>query len=110
MVLIILPILTIAQYGRNNIWYFGENAGIDFSYGSPVALSNSAMVAVEGCATICDVNGNLLMYTNGQEVWNKNHQIMQNGSGLNGSHSATQSGLFIPDPAQNNRCYLFTID
>jgi hypothetical protein len=31
----------------NNIWYFGEQAGIDFSSGTPTALTNGAMQAIQ---------------------------------------------------------------
>ena len=36
------------------------------SSGSPVAVTNGAMTAVEGCAAISDSAGNLLFYTNGE--------------------------------------------
>ena len=67
-------------------WYFGGSAGIKFlSDGSVVPLPNSTMTAQHGCASISDENGNLLFYSNGEHIWNKNHQIMSNGSGLSGS-------------------------
>src|ERR1700675_989300 len=59
-----------------NIWYFGYEAGLDFNSGVPVALTNSAMDQFEGCSSIADSNGNLLFYTDGQTVWNKNHVQM----------------------------------
>lgn len=30
-----------------SIWYFGENAGLDFNSGAPVVLTNSPMAAFE---------------------------------------------------------------
>jgi len=61
-----------------NIWYFGENAGLDFNSGVPVALLDGQLNTREGCATISDKNGNLLFYTDGITVWNRSHKIMQN--------------------------------
>lgn len=46
--------------GEANIWYFGVNAGVDFNYNPPIALTNSAMVANEGTAVISDASGQLL--------------------------------------------------
>ncbi|MEI7596619.1 MAG: gliding motility-associated C-terminal domain-containing protein [Bacteroidota bacterium] len=89
-----------------NIWYFG-NAGVDFNSGSPVALTDSKMSSFEGCATISDASGHLLFYTQGLDVWNKNHQIMSNGSGLLGSPSTTQSAIIIPKPGSNTIYYIF---
>jgi len=48
--------------GEANIWYFGQNAGIDFNSGSPVALTNGQLVTDEGCATISNSSGQLLFY------------------------------------------------
>ena len=79
-------------------WYFGENAGLDFNSGSPIALTDGQMQTTEGCATISDYDGNLLFYTNGVTIWNKNHQIMVNGENLNGDFSSTNSAIIIPKP------------
>src|SRR5437879_4409017 len=76
---------------EHNIWYFGFNAGMDFNSGSPVLLTNSAMNQWEGCSSICDTSGNLLFYTSGLSVWNRNHVMMANGNGLLGNPSSAQS-------------------
>jgi gliding motility-associated-like protein len=95
---------------ESNIWYFGHNAGITFSNSPPTALTNGALDTREGCATICDNTGNLLFYTDGITVYNKLHQIMDNGNGLNGDPSSTQSAIIVPKPASNNIYYIFTVD
>ena len=93
-----------------NIWYFGKNAGLDFNSGSPVALTNGRLDTDEGCATISNSNGQLLFYTDGITVYNKNHVIMQNGSGLMGHRSSAQSATIVPKPGSNNLFYIFTTD
>ena len=93
-----------------NIWYFGRNAGIDFSSGNPVALTNGLLNTFEGCATISDKNGNLLFYSDGATVWNRNNAVMQNGTGLLGNSSSSQSALIVPNPTIPNIFYLFTVD
>src|SRR4051812_29467993 len=93
---------------ENNIWYFGTNAGLDFNSGVPVALTNSAMVTSEGCASVSDTAGNLLFYTDGISIWNKNHTIMPNGTGLTGNSTATQSALIIKKPGSANLYYVFS--
>lgn len=93
-------------------WYFGTNAGIDFSSGTAVADTNGALVTNEGCASISDTSGNLLFYTDGRNVWNKLHQVMPNGTGLMGgaTGSSTQQALIIPKPLSSNIYFLFTTD
>ncbi|MFT3908736.1 MAG: gliding motility-associated C-terminal domain-containing protein [Ferruginibacter sp.] len=92
----------------NNIWYFGQYAGLDFNNTPPTVLSNSAMDMSEGCATMCDASGQIMFYTNGIDVWNRNHQVMPNGSGLMGAQSSTQSALIVPLPGSNTLYYIFT--
>lgn len=100
---------TFAQ-GSANTWYFGHNAGISFNTSPPTALTGSNMSTLEGCATISDVNGDLLFYTDGSTVFNKNHQVIENGTGLYGDASSTQSALIIPKPLDENVYYIFTVD
>ncbi|MEP7163526.1 MAG: gliding motility-associated C-terminal domain-containing protein [Ferruginibacter sp.] len=98
-----------SQINRNKTWYFGEYVGLDFNSGAPVVLGNSAMNQDEGCASISDLNGNILFYTDGRKVWNRNHQVMLNGTGLTGGYSSTQSALIVPMPLDNNIFYVFTV-
>lgn len=96
--------------GEANIWYFGKNAGLDFSSGSPVALTNGQLVTEEGCATLSTSTGQLLFYTDGSTIYNKNHVIMVNGNGLMGHSSSTQSATIVPMPGSTTLYYVFTID
>lgn len=91
-----------------NIWYFGNKAGLNFNTNPPTALTNSVMSTSEGCSSISDKNGNLLFYSDGITIWNKNHQIMTNGTGLLGHSSSTNSVLVINFPANDSIYMLFT--
>ncbi len=93
-----------------DFWYFGNYAGLDFSSGKPEPLTDGQLKNYEGCAVISDSAGNLLFYTNGVKVWNKQHQIMENGTGLFGDTSSTQSAIIIPQPGNDSLFYLFTTD
>jgi hypothetical protein len=100
-----LSVLASHAQGEANIWYFGQNAGLDFNSGNPVALTNGQLVSEEGTSVLSTASGQLLFYTNGVTVYNKNHQIMQNGSGLFGDSSATQSSLIVQKPNSSNLYY-----
>ncbi len=105
-----------------NNWFFGNFAGLDFSAGDPVP-TNIGQIAYlslgfpsplnfhnEGTSSISDINGGLLYYSNGTTLYNSNHQITPNGSGLEGNVSSTQSSIFVPDPANPSGVfYLFTM-
>jgi gliding motility-associated-like protein len=98
-----------AQNEANN-WYFGDKAAISFNTGVPVVLNNSSMNTWEGCASISNPAGQLLFYTDGRDVWDRTHNTMANGTGLNGHASSTQSGVIVPKPGDPNLYYVFTVD
>jgi hypothetical protein len=110
--IIILSILTQAGFAQKEFdnWYFGANAGMSFVSGAPVALTGGAINTNEGCASISTASGTLLFYTDGRQVYNANHQQMSNGFGLNGGYSSSQSAIIIPDPANPDLYYVFTVD
>jgi hypothetical protein len=104
--------LTLAFYSSlnaqfHNIWYFGYGAGIDFNSNPPTALNNGQTNLLDYVSSICDKNGNLLFYTDGMSVWNKNHQVMPNGNGLIGNTTAGQCGLIIPIPCNPVKYVIF---
>ena len=96
-----------------NNWYFGRKAALSFNPKPgktiPYALDSSIMFCNEACASISDLNGNLLFYTDGTTVYNRHHQIMINGDGLAGNISATQCAI-VPMPGNDNIFYIFTTD
>ncbi len=92
-----------------SIWYFGSKAGVDFSSGSPVVLTDGSLITEEGCASIADANGRLLFYTDGRQVYNRQKELMKNGTGLNGSVSSTQSAVIIKSPGSDSIYYIFTV-
>lgn len=114
LLLTICCILLNAQR-QGNLWYFGDNAGLDFNSGSPVFTSGGQVYFPdgthnEGSASICDSSGSLLFYTNGNKIWNKNHAVMPSGNGLLGNWSSTQSALILPQPGSDQYYYVFTTD
>lgn len=105
---LLISIVSVSQNETNN-WYFGNNAGISFASGTPIAITNGALSTREGCASISDDAGMLLFYTDGQTVWNRNHVVMNNGTGLLGSSSSTQSAIIIQKPQSTTIYYIFTV-
>lgn len=106
---LLVPALIFGQ-GEANNWYFGENAGISFnSDGSVNALTNGQLNTFEGCASISSPTGGLLFYTDGETVYDRNHNIMPNGTGLLGDTSSTQSAIIVPQPENPNLYYVFTV-
>jgi hypothetical protein len=105
----------MAQYNQpqNRVWAMGNKVGLDFSTATPSVITTNLASGNEGCASVCDNNGALRFYTNGTNVWNANGAIMPNGTNINGvsnnTISTTQGAVIIPDPANANRYYLFSL-
>lgn len=110
-----IPFAVRAQ-GENNIWTFGYFLSLDFNAGAPV-MGTSSIMSHEGCAAISDANGDLLFYSNGNEVWDRNHNVMPNGTGilsnngpLGSTGSSTQGVAFMPFIEDTNKYYLFVLE
>ncbi|MCU0359386.1 MAG: T9SS type A sorting domain-containing protein [Bacteroidia bacterium] len=93
---------------QNSKWYFGANAGLDFVTSPPTVISNTNLNTNGGMSSISDASGNLLFYTDGATIWNSQHQVMANGTGLSGSASALQNVVIAPSGTNSNMFYVFT--
>lgn len=91
-------------------WYFGRYAGIDFSTGSAVhdnaAYLNNTIDAVESSVSISDSSGALLFYSDGEHVWDRNHNLAI--SGMIGCVQTSKAQILaVPHPVHNNWWYIF---
>ncbi len=104
---------------ENYYWCFGKKATIDFNVTPLAADTLAKLTSPEGSASIADQNtGQLLFYTDGTNVWDRNHNLMPNGTGLFGgystawpgpSSSATQACIIVP-ACNTGKYYIFTCD
>jgi hypothetical protein len=115
---LLIPFFTFSQK-RNNIWCFGDSAGIDFNNLSSPQPILSNVHGRGSCVSIADTSGSLIFYANTgnksfipwhlnqTEVWNNNNLIVQNSDSINGE-SWYNELLIIPHPGNQNLYYLFT--
>jgi len=116
----------VFEYGAQNnyafVWYFGDHAGLDFNpffdtydpdyqsiqpvdLGDPDFNGGNKMESPEGCAVYCDANGDILLYSDGQEVYNKAGTLLTDQ--LGGDETAAQSVLIVQNPADATQYYVF---
>lgn len=102
---------------ENSIWAFGSGSGLDFTSGSPAALSTS-MEAREGTASVSSATGQLLFYTEGYTIWDRNGNPMPNGTNLtpfattlnpSPTASSTQGSVIVPVPGSSSHYYVFSM-
>lgn len=80
--LILISASIYAQTKEGALWYFGNQSSVSFKSGQPISDFQNSLSSNNSISSISDEEGNLLFYTDGIQVINKNHQVMPNGSGL----------------------------
>ncbi len=91
-------------------WCFSYNMGIDFTSSGAVFNPGNNIAAPEGCISVCDDTGNLLLYASPTTVWDSAHNVMPNGDSLDGHISAKLGVFSAPVPGSPQRHYVFTND
>jgi uncharacterized protein (TIGR02145 family) len=108
-----LPFIGFSQ-GEFNNWYFGGagppiGAGLTFNSGSPIAIPNGVMGTASSTISVSDSIGNLLFFSNGVNVYNRNKIVMPNGFGLLGADSDLKHFVIsTPIPGDDSSYYIFT--
>lgn len=114
-VFVLISFLSFYAQDENANWIFAKNSKLKFT-NNLANLSNSGqLISTEDeVASISDEVGNLLFYTDGKSVWDKNNNIMQNG---NNSLAHTTLANYIYNPKEpvtilpipnSNKYYIFT--
>ena len=108
---------------ENNIWVFPPYFGLDFNGPTPTAITSKVpWVAINAVASVCDVNGQLLFYTNSDTIWDRKGNPMPTcltTGWLTGypaiedstiqSYNAPQGVLILPVLNNPNRYYVFVL-
>lgn len=99
-----IPIFLHAQVKFDYNWILGrptppnDTTGryggslVDFNFAPPQYGKIDIPVDMEANASISDSSGNLLFYTDGCAIINRNHEVMANGKGINEGGLAYQQG------------------
>jgi len=109
LALLVSPLAISQHYAKN--WLFGD-FGLEFKSDTVVVRHDYAPHESRGMGIISDKNGNLLCYTDGFDIWNRNHTVMPHGNDVllvAGSPKIHES-IIVPKPGSETQYYVFTVD
>ncbi len=92
-----------------NIWYFGDGGGLDFNDCSLDLAKPGKLPNAIASTSISDSLGNLLFYTDGDVVFNRNNDTMPNGFNLIKGGKPIEI-IVIKKPLDKDIYYLFSVD
>ncbi|MBI2794728.1 MAG: hypothetical protein HYX66_08795 [Ignavibacteria bacterium] len=100
-------VVQVVAQREYDTWYFGIRAGIQFGSGVPVGILGPINTE-EGTSVWCDpLSGAPILSTDGSIVYDGTGSVLNNGTGLRGGFSSTNSALIVPDPGNSDRYYIF---
>jgi len=105
LLLFCCPLSSFGQ-GENNVWCYANHSAMDFNLGYPVFI-NSSVNAGNGVA-MTDGGGNLIFYADAGTVFDRNGNVMPNGSGMAGYAGSLQGVAIVRSFNNPNQYYLFT--
>ena len=120
----ITPQNHVNAQGEANNWLIPINYLISFNSGEPELITppppTECIPFTSWASGTCDFfysgycgtsissrDGDLLLYSNGEVIWNSEFDTILNGGNIYGDINSTQC-LFIPKPGNTNRYYLIT--
>lgn len=102
----------------NSYWVL-SGMDVDFNINPPSVIANDSSASIfEGCASVADpLTGDLLFYSDGTKVRNRNNEVMPNGDSLFGNGglymtagSTTQGVCIVPMIDSPGKYYLFSMN
>ncbi|NDV95414.1 hypothetical protein D0T84_10875 [Dysgonomonas sp. 521] len=107
-------------------WIFGAKAGLTWNttrdFAAPYVFGGkgeatlkdmptnipSILDATQGCFTLSDSKGKLLLFSNGSKLYNANKELMNPTTDMVGNIDNAQSGILFPFPGNPNKYIIVT--
>jgi PKD repeat protein len=111
---LLIPSVLKAQTG--SIWRMNTNITNqkEFNFNPPIPIYTQncpvGCNSTEGNSTMDDGNGNVILQSDGNRVFDGNWNIIPNGDSIGNGSSAANGCLILPHPGNSNLFYVFTVD
>ena len=83
-------------------WYIQGQGILDFNESPPKTIYQTQFWSYELSTGWCSANGELLLYTNGAHIYNRNQTILPKGKIFIANASSTTHGLILPRPGSDS--------
>ncbi len=93
---------------RVNYWILG-NSSLNYSGSFPLCFPNFTMFGGRGSSTMSSINGDLLLYSDGVNVWNNQDILINPNNPLLGDLNSTTSVITIPNLINPDWIHLITV-
>lgn len=100
---LLLLVNSVFAQDPNNHWILGTS---DLNFSSNPSMASNVSGGGFGLASVSDDNGDLLFYTDGINVWGKNHMIMNNGI-IGFSANSINKVIIVPNVSNSSQFYIF---
>ena len=115
--LLLFTCLFSSAQKHDNVWLLGSGAGneffeniaLDFDF-TPVEISEVPEVNLRfflTSTTYSDWSGKLVMYSDGEKIYDRDNRVIEGGGALKGSRNIPHGAYFIPAPDDPDLVYLF---
>lgn len=101
---------------HDNVWQVGNQGNdlyeylkLDFDH-TPVGVFEVPDRGVSffwTSASFCDWSGKLLLYTDGERIYDKENKVIEGGGNLKGGGNIPYGAFFLPAPGNGSVVYLF---
>jgi gliding motility-associated-like protein len=122
--MVLLPVFSFSQqptkcdYVRPHEadqWIFGEGSHLDFKNGNPISSSTTGILKMyNGMSSISDKDGNLLLFTDGKNIWKGNYGFLDTintekrmEGGILKIYTSPKTSIIVPAPGRNDTYYIF---
>lgn len=112
--LLFCDIWNVHSQSENNIWLLNQDMTLNFNVDPPFIYNenNSMTGNNESCVVVSDFDsGQLLFYSDGIQIWNKNHHLMDSSETTSENFLSTAQGVIAVKSAQSKgKYYLFSLE
>jgi hypothetical protein len=93
-------------------WFLPPSTRVDFNQGFPVVTKekNNYMGYLEGHSVINSDSNNVLFYTNGNEIWDKNHRLIDGGGKFLGEILIGVNQTIVIKSKEKNKYFVLALN